>query len=122
VALEDAVDELALQPAVGHLLDLTLAGAGDALAEGARAPVLALDRCVEGDLGRGHAAGAADVVDGVVEGGGDFLVGGLPAELLGQEALGAGHADEGGVLVEWDPDAPGLLRQSLEHRLPDPPY
>ena len=54
-------------------------------------------------------------------GGGDLLVGGLPAELLGQEALGAGHADQGGVLVERDPYAAGLLRQGLEHGLPHPP-
>src|SRR5207247_7181604 len=37
VALEDAVDELALQAAVGHLLDLAAASAGDPLAEGAGA-------------------------------------------------------------------------------------
>ena len=91
--LEDPVDELALQPAVGLLFDLAAARAGHSLAEGAGAPVLALDRGVERDLGRGHAARAPDVVHGVVERRGDFRVGRLAAQLLGQEALRAGHAD-----------------------------
>src|SRR5215210_1746979 len=75
VPLEDAVDELALQPAVGLLLDLAATGAGHPLAERAGAPVLPLDRGVERDLGGGHAAGAPDGVHGLVERRGDFRVG-----------------------------------------------
>src|SRR6188472_2933106 len=44
VALEDAVDELALETHVGHLLDLYTTGTGNPFAEGARPAVLTLHR------------------------------------------------------------------------------
>ena len=121
MALEDTIDELALEPDVGHLLDLDAAGAGHPLAEGAGPPVLPLHRRIERHLGRGHPMSRADVLDRIVERDGDFGVGRLPAQLLGQKALGPGHPDQGRVLVQRDSHAAGLLGQRLQHRLADPP-
>src|SRR6266511_3732878 len=64
VFLEDAIDELAHQLAVGLLLDLASFLAGEPLAQGGRVLVGAVHRRVERQLGGGHAAGGADVFDG----------------------------------------------------------
>ena len=52
---------------------------------------------------------------------GHLAVGRLAAHLLGEEALRARHLDEGGILVERDAHAAGLLGEGLEDRLPHPP-
>ena len=59
-----------------------------------RVAVLPLDRGIQRDLGRGHPPGGADAVRRVVERDRDFLVGGLAAQLLGEEALRPRHADQ----------------------------
>src|SRR3989442_4107295 len=56
VLLEDAVDELAHQLAVGLLLDLAAFLTGEALAQGGRVLVAPVHAGVERQLGRRHAA------------------------------------------------------------------
>src|SRR6185295_13144267 len=117
MALEDAVDELALETHVSHLLDLHPAGTGHPLAERACPAVLTLHWSIQRNLGRAHPVSGADVIHGVVEGDCDLLIRGLPPELLRQEALGPGHPDQGRVLIQGYPHAPGLFCQGLEHGL-----
>src|SRR5881296_1827981 len=122
VFLEDAVDELTHQLAVGLLLDLAALLAGEPLAQRGGVLVGAIHGGVERQLGGRHAARGADVFNGVFEGQGDFVVGGFATELLRQVCLGAAHADQLRVLVQRDADAAGLLGQRLQHRLPHPPH
>ena len=56
--------------------------AGEALSQGRRILVAAVHRSVEGQLGGGHAARRAHVLDRVLERRGDFVVGRLAAQLL----------------------------------------
>jgi hypothetical protein len=122
ILLEDAIDEIAHQPAVGAVFDDVAFLAGEALPKGGCVLVGAIDRCIEGQLGGGHAAGRADVLDGVFQGGGDLVVGRLATQLLGEIRLGAAHADELGVLIQRDAHAARLLRQRFEHGLAHPPH
>ena len=123
VTLEDAVDELAHQLAVGHLLDLAPSGAGEALAEraGARG---------RGDRPARRARPRCEVMRRALR----TLLGGLveepwrsPASVgsrlstWARKRLGAGHPDQRRVLVERDADAARLLGERLEHRLAHPP-
>src|SRR2546428_266861 len=122
IFLEDAVDELAHQLAVGLFLDLAAFLTGEALAQGGGVLVATVDGGVERQLGGRHAARGAHVLSRVLERERDLVVGGLAAELLRQVSLGAAHPDELGVLIQRDADAPGLLRESLEDGLAHPPY
>src|SRR5215213_6087292 len=121
MALEDAVDELALEAHVRHLLDLHPAGTGHPLAERTRASVLTLHWSIQRNLSRAHAVGRANVVYRVIQRDCDLLVGGLPPQLLSQKALGARHSDQSRILIQGNAHAAGLLCQRLEHRLTDPP-
>src|SRR5439155_11837118 len=71
VTFEDAVDEFALQPGVGHLLDLNASRAGDSFTEGAGAAVLSLHWGIQRHLGGGHPPRRPDIIDRVVERGSD---------------------------------------------------
>src|SRR3989454_1099367 len=121
VLLEDAVDELAHQPAVGPLLDLAALLTREPLAQRRRVLVAAVDRSVQRQLRRRHPARGAHVLDRVFQRLGDLVVGGLAAELLREIRLGAAHLDQLRVLIQGDPNAAGLLGQRLEHRLTHPP-
>src|SRR2546428_1412717 len=87
VLLEDAVDELAHQLAVGLLLDLAAFLTGEALAQGGGVLVAPVHGGVERQLGRRHAARRAHVLDRVLEGECDLVVGRLAAQLLRQVGL-----------------------------------
>src|SRR3989475_1832758 len=89
ILLEDAVDELAHQLAVGLLLDLAAFLTGEALAQGGGVLVAPVHGGVERQLGRRHAARRAHVLDRVLEGECDLVVGRLAAQLLRQVGLGA---------------------------------
>src|SRR5256712_3159801 len=67
VLLEDAVDELAHQLAVGLLLDLAAFLTGEALAQGGGVLVAPVHGGVERQLGRRHAARRAHVLYRVLE-------------------------------------------------------
>ena len=121
ILVEEPVDELAGEPGVGLLLDVGTTGAREPLAECAGAAVAPLDRRVERQLTGTHSTGQPHVFDRVVERGGHLAVGRLAAHFLGQEALRAGHLDQGRILVERDAHAAGLLGERLEDRLADPP-
>src|SRR5213594_2375866 len=82
VLLEDPVDELAHQLAVGLLLDLAALLACEPLAQRGRVLVAAVHRRVQRQLGGRHAAGGADVFNGVFECESDFVVGRFAAQLL----------------------------------------
>src|SRR5438876_300598 len=122
ILLEDPVDELAHQLAVGVLVELAAFLSREALA--ARRGVLfaAVDGRVERRLRGRHAARGAHVLDAVLQRVRDFVVGGFPAKLLRQVRLGAAHPDELGILIERNADAARLLRQRLQHRLAYPPH
>src|SRR5205807_5900772 len=68
ILLEDPIDELAHQLAVGALFDLAALLARKALAECRGVLVGAIDRRVERQLRRRHPARGADVLDGIFEG------------------------------------------------------
>src|SRR5436309_14062149 len=122
VLLEDPIDELAHQLAVGALFDLAALLARETLAERRGILVGAIDRRVERQLRGRHAARGADVLDGVLECLRDLVVGGFAAELLRQIRFGTAHADQLRVLVEWNAHATRLFRQRLQHRLAHPPH
>ena len=122
ILLEDPVDEFAHQLAVGALFDLAALLPREALAERRRILVGAIDRRVERQLRRRHAAGGADVLDTVFEGLRDFVVSGFAAELLGKVRLGPAHADQLRILVQRNSHAARLLGERLQHRLPHPPH
>src|SRR3989454_8909760 len=122
ILLEDAIDELAHQFAVGALFDLAALLPGEALAERRRVLVGAIDGRVERQLRCRHAARGAHVLDAVLQRLRDFVVGRFPAELLRQIRFGAAHADQLRVLIERNADAARLLRQRFQHRLPHPPH
>ena len=63
----------------------------------------------------------ADLADGHVHGVGDFLAGGLPAQLLHQLALGADELVDGLDHVHGDADGAGLVRDGAGDGLADPP-
>src|SRR5438876_4108980 len=99
ILLEDAIDELAHQLAVGALFDLAALLPGEALAKRRRILVGAIDRRVERQLRRRHAARGAYVLDAVFQRLRDFVVRGFPAELLRQIRLGAARPAPPPVLV-----------------------
>src|SRR5256885_12094056 len=90
--LEDAVDELAHQLAVRLLLDLPALLPCEALAQRGCAFVAPVDRGIERQLGRRHAARGAHVLDRVLERHRDLVVGRLAAELLREVGVGPAHA------------------------------
>jgi hypothetical protein len=107
---------------IGLLFDVAALGVGEALAQGGGALFTPLDRRVQRQLGGRHPPRRPDIVHRVGERGRDLLVGGFPAQDLGQEGLGAGHLDQRRVLVERDTDAARLFGQRLEDRLAHPPH
>src|SRR6266508_1854189 len=122
ILLEDPIDELAHQLAVGALFDLAAFLPREALAERRGIFVGAIDRRVERELRCRHATRGTHVLDAVLQRLRDFVVGGFPAELLRQIRFGAAHADQLRVLIERNADAARLLRQRFQHRLPHPPH
>src|SRR5207302_9076570 len=106
VYLEDAVDELTHQLAVGLLLDLAALLAGEALPQRGRVLAAPVHRSVERQLRRRHATCGADVLDRVLERHRD-LVAGRPAPVaLGQIGLGADHvAEQRGLIQRTGRDA-----------------
>src|SRR5256885_10097706 len=113
ILLEDPIDELAHQLAVGALFDFAALLSCETLAQSRRILIGAIDRRIERQLGRRHAARRADVLDRVLERFRDLVVRGLATELLREIRLGAAHANQLGVLVQRNADAARLLRQRL---------
>src|SRR2546425_1638213 len=122
VLLEDPIDELAHQLAVGALFDLAALLSREPLAERRGIFVGAIDGRVERQLRRGHAARGAHVLDAVFQRLRDFVVGRFSPQLLREVRLGAAHPNELRILVERNANAARLLRQRLQHRLPHPPH
>src|SRR5204863_750112 len=121
ILLEDPIDELAHQLAVGALFDLAAFLPREALAKRRGIFVGAIHRRVERQLRGRHAACGAHVLDAVLQRLRDFVVRGFPAELLRQIRFGAAHTDQLRVLIERNADAARLLRYGFQHPLPEPP-
>src|SRR5206468_1990077 len=122
VLLEDAVDELAHQAAVGFLLDLPALLPGEPLAQRGGIAIAAVHRRIERQLGGRHAARRAHVLYRVLERSGDLVVGGFAPQLLGQVGLGAALATQLRVLIQWDAAAARLLGERLLGCLLHPSY
>src|SRR5688500_15143043 len=119
---EDAVDELAHELRIRAVLDLAPIDSGEALTQGGCLAVRAVDRGIERDLGRRHLLRGANGLRRLLEQPADLVLGGIALQNLGEHRFGARELDQLRVLVERDADGASLLRECLQHGLPDPPH
>ena len=96
--------------------------ASKAFAECRGLTILTIDWGIEGDFGTADLAGAAHLLDRFLQQLGDFLVGRLSIEHLGEDHLGTRHTDQLRILVQRNAHTARLLGQRLEHGLADPPH